>query len=1076
MERHEQPHPKPQPSSLNPQPPFNLARFAFRNSRGILLTAVFISILGGLMLARMPAAILPDFPYPRLGVIVQAGDLAIQDMVVRVTRPLEAAAAGVPGAKLVRSHTSRGAIEMSIDFDWGTDMFEAYTRLNAFVAAIRGQLPPGVEVQIEWIQPSIFPIIGISLSSDRVSLRDLRDQAQLTMAPFLSRLEGVYRANALGGQVREYQVLVDPQALAEQNLTIDDVNRALTAANLVRSVGRFNQHAQSFLVLVDAQVPRPERLLEMAITARGSRVVRIADVATVREGDEELTHVVVAGYRDAVGRPITREAVQIDIYKQPGASTAQVSDEVTAALAQLQSQLPPGTVVRTFYNEADLLHESQGSLRDSILVGSLLAMLVLLVALRSWRSMGIVLICIPITILLAFGCLKLLGQSLNLMTLGGLAVGLGLIIDDVVVTLENIYRHLEMGKSPLEAAIDGAGEIQKPMIGSTLTTVAVFLPLSFLGEIIGGLFSPLSITLVILLVGSVLLAVTLVPLLCQLLLRPVRDSGVPGAPRREGGFRCSGVQAGPPEHLNTRTPEHLTSYDRVIRGALAAPWAVVVGAVLLGVCGLAAFRGLPTGLMPEMDESAFVLDYLAPAGTPLQETDAACRVMEQEIMATPEVEGFCRRTGLELGFFITDPNTGDNMVRLKPRSQRRRGMTEVMEDIMGRCRKRLPGMEFEVFPPIVDRVQDIAGEPSPVEVKIYGEDPKVLVELAGRVEKVLASVKGVGGGAHELTPSGPELTVRVDPTKAGLLGLSPEDVARTLELSLFGRVETYAPRGDRLIGLRAVYPKEARRTEAQIRRLPIYSKNGRVVTLEEIADIREAPGVFAVVRENQKQVLPVTGTINTRETDLGTANREVQRRVKQEIQLPPGYSIQYGGLYYTQQQSFRNLLQVLLLGALLVYIVTLFQYNRFSEPTSLVLAGALALVGVVGALYLTHTPFNVSSFTGAIMIFGMIMTNGIVLMDTIRNRISDGWPLEEAIARAGSQRLRPVLMTASIAILTLLPLAFGIGSGAEMQRPLAIAVIGGLVTSPLFTLILAPTLLYLARRGRAEKGGEADGA
>jgi CzcA family heavy metal efflux pump len=1046
--------PDPELTSTDPQPRANLARFALRNSRGILLTVVFISLLGGLMLTRMPAAILPDFPYPRLEVIVHAGDLAIQDMVVRVTRPLEAAAAGVPGAKIVRSHTSRGAIEMSVDFNWGTDMFEAYTRLNAFVAAIRSQLPAGVDVQIEWIQPSIFPIIGISLSSDRVSLRELRDHAQLTVAPYLSRLEGVYRANALGGQVREYQVLVDPQALAEQSLTMDEVNRALTAANLVRSVGRFNRHAQSFLVLLDAQVPRPERLLDTVITTRGARVVRIGDVATVREGDEELTHAVVAGYRDPSGRPITREAVQIDIFKQPGASTAQVWDEVRAALDQLREQLPAGAVIHTFYNEADLLRESQASLRDSILLGGLLAMLVLLLVLRSWRSMAIVLVCLPITTLLAFGCLKLLGQTLNLMTLGGLAVGLGLIIDDVVVTLENIYRHLELGKPPLQAAIDGAGEIQKPMIGSTLTAVAVFLPLSFLGEIIGGLFSPLSVTLVILLLGSVLLAVTLVPLLCALLLRPLQEA-----------TSIQGSEVGSESRM-------LNTYDRVIRGALAAPGVVIVGAVLLAICGLAAFRSLSSGLMPEMDESAFVMDYLAPAGTPLEETDAACRVMEQEIMATPEVEGFCRRTGLELGFFVTDTNTGDNMIRLKPRSQRDRSTTEVMEEILERCRKRLPGMEFEVFPPIVDRVQDIAGEPSPVEAKIFGEDPKVLLSLAEQVEKVFAEVKGVEEGAHEITPSGPELVVRVDPIKAGLLGLSPEDVARNLELSLFGRVETYAPRGDRLIGLRAVYPKEARRTETQIRRLPVSAKDGRVVTLEEIADIREEPGVFAVVRENQKQVMPVTGTINPQETDLGTANREVQRRIRQEIHLPPGYSIQYGGLYFTQQQSFQNLLQVLLLGALLVYIVTLFQYNRFAEPTSLVLAGAFALVGVAAALFLTRTPFNVSSFTGAIMIFGMVMTNGIVLMDTVQTQVAAGWPLDEAIVRAGRQRLRPVLMTASIAMLTLLPLAFGIGSGAEMQRPLAIAVIGGLATSPLFTLVLAPTLLYLARRRQPQRGGD----
>jgi CzcA family heavy metal efflux pump len=1038
----------------------NLARFSFRNSRGILLTALFISLLGGLAASQMPAAILPDFPYPRLAIIVHAGDLAIQDVLLRVTRPLETAAGGVPGAKLVHSETSRGAAEMSIDFDWGTNMFEAYTRLNAFVSAARATLPPGVEVQVEWINPSIFPVMGISLTSDQVPMRELRDQAQLTVAPYLSRLQGVYRAHVLGGEVREYQVLVDPQALAEQNLSMEAVNKALAGSNFVRSVGRFTRQSQSYLVLVDAQEPRPDALLDTVIEARGPRVVRIRDVATVREGDEELTGIVVAGYRDSAGRPVTREAVQIDVMKQPGASTAQVSDEVKQALGQLRPQLPAGTAIHLFYDEADLLRESQGSLRDSILAGGLLAMLVLLVALRSWRSMAIVLLCLPITVLLAFLCLKQLGETLNLMTLGGLAVGLGLIIDDVVVTLENIYRHLEMGKTPRQAALDGAAEIQKPMIGSTLTTVAVFLPLVFLSEIIGGLFSPLSVTLVILLLGSVLLAVTFVPLVCALFLRQL--------PKRMGEWENGGVgeavrRSHSPTPPLSHSPPAARAYAWLMRGALAAPWAVVAGAALLAVCGAAAFRSLPTGLMPDMDEGAFVMDYLAPAGTPLELTDRDCRVMEQEVMATPEVDGFCRRTGMELGFFTTDANRGDILVRLKPRSQRKRSMTEVMHDVEDRCKEALPKVEFEVFPPIIDRVGDIAGEPSPIEVKIYGEDPEELVRLAGQVEEIVQKVPGAGKGAHEVKPGGPELVVRVDPEKAGLLGLSPQDVAEKLELGMFGRVENYAPRGDRLIGVRAFYPKDARRTEEQIRRLPVYAKDGRVVTLGEIAEVREDPGIFAVVRENQKQVLPVKAVIDPAKTDLGTANREVQARIRQEVHLPPGYSIQYGGLYYTQQASFRNLLAVLILGVFLVFIVTVYQYDRFAEPASLVIAGLFALVGVGFGLLLTHTPFNVASFTGAIMIFGMVMTNGIVLMDTIRRQEAEGHPLSEAILRAGALRLRPVTMTATIAVLTLLPLAFGIGSGAEMQQPLAIAVIGGLVTSPLFTLVLAPTLLYLAR-------------
>lgn len=1026
----------------------NLARFSLANFRGLLLTVVFISLLGALATTQMPAALLPDFPYPRLAVVVHAGDLAIQDVVIRVTRQLESAAAAVPGAKRVVSHTSRGAVELSVDFDWGTDMFQAYSRFNAMVTASRSQMPPGVEVQVEWVTPSQFPIAGIDLTSERVSLRDLRDEAQLTLAPTLSRLKGVYRAVVSGGHVREFQVLVNSQALLEQNLSMEQVQLALNKSNLIRSVGRYDQQAQSYLVLVDATVLRAAAILDNVIDVRGARVLRIRDVATVREGDEEEQHTVVAGYRGADGRPMMREAVQIEILKQPGASTAEVSREVRAALADLKEGLSPGTLVNTWYDEAELLHESQASLKDSILTGGVLAMLVLLLVLRSWRGMLVVLLSLPVTVLLAFGCLKLLGESLNLMTLGGLAVGLGLIIDDVVVTLENVHRHLELGKAPLQAAIDGAAEIQKPMIGSTLSAVAVFLPLAFLGDIVGALFAPLSVTLVILLAGSMLLAVTFVPILCALLLKPVRRQAT----------------------QDTTTPNTLQrGYEGLIRGALAAPWMIIAGAALFAICGAAAQRGLSSGLMPEMDEGAFVLDYRAPAGTPLNETDRACRVMEQELMAMPEVAGFCRRTGLEMGFFATSPDTGDTMVRLNPRSQRRRTMTELMEAAVARCQERLPSYRFEAFPPLADRVQDIAGEPSPVEVKIFGEEPAQLVRIAEQVETVLKSVGGVTEGAHEVTPGGPELTVRVDPEKAGLLGLSPEDVANTLELSMFGRVESYASRGDRLIGLRAYFPKEERRTEEQVRRLPLLSRGGRIVRLEDVAEVKSVPGILDVVRENQRPMLPVTATITGR--DLGSTNEEVMRRVRAEVKLPPGYTIQFGGVYFTQQEAFRNLFWVFLLGAMLVYLVTLFQYNGFAEPTVLVATGACAVVSVALALFATRTPLNVASLTGAIMIFGMVMTNGIVLMDTIRHHRRNGLELEEAIVAAGHQRLRPVLLTAAIALLTLIPLALGIGSGAEMQKPLAIAVIGGLLTSPLFTLVFAPTLLYVMQRRQSRKRG-----
>jgi CzcA family heavy metal efflux pump len=1012
----------------------NLAQLSFRNSRGILLLALFLSILGVLAARQMPAAILPDFPFPRLVIIVSEGDMAIQDMVLRITRPLEAAAAGVPGAKLVRSKTARGSLELSVDFDWGTDMFEAFTRLNANVSTIRTTLPRDASVQIEWVNPSSFPVIGYSLTSDRLGPRDLREIADLNLAPYLSRLNGIYRVSTQGGQVREFQVMLDPAALAATGISPEQVSTALSQTNLIQSVGRFSRHYQGYLVLVDSQTRRKEDLLNVVLTSHAGKVVRVGDVATVREGEEQREQLVTAD---------GREAVLLNILKQPGASTAEVSAEVKGALAQLRSSVP-GVTITPFYDEADLLHESLSSLQDSILVGAVLAFIVLLLFLRSWRTTLVVLICLPITVLIAFLGLKLLHQTLNLMTLGGLAVGLGLIIDDVVVTLENIYRHAEMGKSPRDAALDGATEIQKPMIGSSLTAVAVFLPLAFLSEITGALFAPLSITLTLLLLASVILAVTLVPLITARLLTPIRAPAEPHAEK----------DTGPAARL----------YGRTVRLALDHPLPVLAAALGLSLVAAALVPTLPTGLMPDMDEGAFVMDFMAPGGTPLQTTDQQVRIIEQELRATPEVAAYSRRTGLEMGFFTTEPNRGDLMVKLKSHAQRKRSMRDVMEDVEKRCAARLPGMTLETMAPIADRVADIAGEPTPIQIKIFGDDPAVLKRLGDQVNEVVASIRGTSESVHGANLTGPELSIRVDPRRAGMLGLTPQDVAAALEAEIEGREDTSVVIGERVIGVRVMYPRRFRRTLEELRQLKLLSKDHRQVPLSAIADFKEVPGVYEVLRENQKPVSVVSAALTGR--DVGSANREAQQKIAEKVPLPPGYTVQFGGLYATQQASFAGLLGVLLLGMFLVYLVTLFQYNRFGEPTALVLAALFALVGVVAALKLTGTLLNASSLTGAIMIFGMVLTNGIVLMDTIQARTAEGLPLAEAIIAAGQQRLRPVFMTASIAVLALLPLAFGIGSGAEMQQPLAVAVIGGLVVSPFFALLLAPLLLYVLRRGR----------
>jgi len=861
------------------------SRFSFRNAHGVLLTALFLSLLGAVTYRRMSASIIPDFPFPRIAIIVEAGDMAIQDVVLRLTRPLESAANSVPGASRVVSKTSRGASEISIDFEWGSDLFEAYTRLNAALAQIRSSLPPEADIGVEWVNPSSFPVLGSSLTSSKHSPRDLRELAMLTVAPFLSRQKGVYRVLVQGGETREYQVLADPAALGAAGVSVEQVSAALAGTNLLQSVGRFSQHYQSYLVLGTAQLDNAPQILDVVVAMRGKTPLRVRDIAQVREADQEVQEVCTAN---------GHEAVLLSVLKQQGASTANVSREILAGLKDLRRSkaLPDDVTFRAFYDEAELLGDSMTSLRDAILLGALLGMVVLWFFLGSLRSTLIVVLCLPLTVLISFAVL---------------------------------------------------------------------------------------------------------------------------------GF-----------------------------------------ALLVAVWSGLAFRPLPTGSMPEMDEGGFVLDYLAPPGTTLEDTDRLCRVMEADLQKTPEVESYARRTGVELGFFATDQNAGDVSVKLKPLAHRRRSMREVMDDVRHRCESKMPSVVFEAVVPLADCVADIAGEPSPLEVKVFGDDPEVLANLSEKITTLVAKVRGTTESIHDVTRSGPELNVRLNPERTARLGLTPEQVIDTLQTALFGKAETVVRSGERLIEIRVLYPKALRRTRDQIRTLPILSATGQQVPLESIADITEGPGYFEVTRENQQPMIPVTAQLEGR--DLGSANAEVRQRIEREIKLPPGYTLQYGGLFHTQQESFRSLLTVLMLGMALVFIVLVCQYHGFAEAVALILSGLFSMAGVVLALWLTNVAFNASSFTGAIMIFGMVLANGILLMDAVHDGLREGLPLDEALVHGGRLRLRPVLMTSVIAVLTLLPLAFGLGAGAQMQQPLAVASIGGLTCSPLFTLILAPTLLHVMRR------------
>jgi CzcA family heavy metal efflux pump len=1011
----------------------SLSRFATEHIKAILFVTAVLCAIGAWLIRSFPVAILPEVTFPRLVVIADSGDRPARMMVAGVTRPLEEAIATVPGVTRMRSKTQRGATEISVDFTWGTDMLSALQLVTTKVNEARTQLPAETDISVERMNPTVFPILGLSLRSHRLSQSELWTLATYTLRPLLARVPGVARVVVQGGRVPEIAVTVDPRRLVAYHLALPDIEQALTQTNVVRSVGRIDQQFQQYQVLVSGETTTPEQLQDLVVVQRGGVPVYLRQLADVGPSVQDRTTIVTAD---------GAESVLINIVRQPDANTVAVVDGVRRELARVQPTLPPGTDIGLFYDQSVLIGEAVGSVRDAVLIGAALAVVVLLMFLGNLRATLVTAAIIPVTVLITFLLMRLSGLTLNLMTLGALAVGTGLVIDDAIVVVENVFRHLSAGGPPGAIVQQASSEIAAPMISSTLTTVVVFLPLVLVAGVAGAFFTALAVTLTIALMVSLGLALLVSPSLCAAFLR-VR----PGA--REHG------------RLFERA---IRVYDRLLRVGLRQHWLMPVAAVV--IVGLTIFFGtrLGSGFMPTMDEGAFVLDYLTPPGTALAESDRLLRKIEAILRETPEVAAYSRRTGTELGFAITEPNSGDFAVVLK--HGRRRNIEAIIDEVRDKIAANVPGVDVDFTQVLQDLVNDLAGAPDPIEIKLFGEDQGQLNTLAESIAGKLEKIKGAADVRSGVVESGPELVARVDPTKAGRAGLSPDAVASQVQAAMFGDVVTQMLQGDRQIGVRVRYPSAFRTDESQVAALPIRAPGGFNLPLAALAGIERIPGTTEVNRENQRRNIAVKAQLSGR--DLGSVIRDVQAMMR-GVSLPAGVTYELGGQYQSQQESFRNLLAVLLLAILLVFGVMLFQFGSFTAPLVILLVMPLSLFGVTFGLWITHTSLNVSSFMGAIMLVGIVVKNGILLLDRAQKAEHEGHPVEDAVLHAGEVRLRPILMTTMTAILGLVPLALGLGAGAEMQQPLAIAVIGGLSFSTVFTLLFAP-LLYVALRRWQTRG------
>jgi CzcA family heavy metal efflux pump len=1019
---------------------------AVASQRRFVYLVVALLCAGGIWAAlRLPSAIYPALEFPRITIVAQGSALGARQVVFAITRPIEEAVGVVPGVTRVTSRSIRGASEVSATFASGTDMAYALQQTQARVNELRGDLPAGLEIVVERQSPALFPIISYNLEGGEPTT--MYDIARYQIGPVLARVPGVGRVDVQASDVREIEVVADPVRLAEQGMSYEDVANAIRGATTPSAVGRVAQDYKQLLVVSATEATGAEDVGNVVI----GRGLRVRDVATVELGTEDHVRIIAGD-----GRP----AALLNVTRQIGGNTVAIADSVERAAAALRPSLPAGVTLKLVYDQASLVREATRSVRDAMLVGALLAVVILFLFLRRVRITAISAASIPLPRAITVFVMWMVGQTLNLMTLGARAIAIGLVIDDAVVVTENIVRHLGHTADRSVAIRDAVQELVLPVTTSTITTVVVFLPLRLLEGVVGQFFAALSITLTIAVLVSLVLAVTIIPLMAEVYLRAEPD-GPHALPAQGGRARgLKGMLAGLGRSIDTLSERYAHSLDR----ALHHTRLMVVGGVMLVAVGLLAYRFVGTGFLPEIDEGAFVLDYFTPGGTALAETDRQVHIAERILLSMPEVSGISRRTGAELGLFATEQNTGDIVARLTPAGERERSSQEVIDEARTKIESAAPRMRIEFVQILADVISDLAGATHPVEIKLFGADLDAVEAYAHRLEPGLSKIDGLEDFFNGISDKSPELTMTINSSEANRVGLGPSDVTDAVSGALLGVSAGEVRLQDRSIAIRVRAPDEVRNDALRLGTLPVVIPASRTTApLSAMATFSPTEARAAFTRENQQQMITITSDVSGR--SLGTVMAEV-KSVLARTPPPAGIRVELAGQYAGQQSAFRSMLAVLALAAAAVIAVMVLQFRSFVEPLVVLVAAPLSFAGAVLLLLVTGTPLNVSSFMGLILLVGLIVKNGIILLDFTHHRMrTTGDALEPALLEAGRVRLRPILMTTLCTLFGLLPLALGLGAGSAMQRPLALAVIGGLALSTPITLYLVPALL-VAIRGR----------
>lgn len=999
-------------------------RFFTTYKSPIAVVLVIILMGGGFAYSRLQTALFPEITFPKIKIIADAGQQPVRKMMITVTRQLENAVKQVPDLQMIRSTTSRGTCEISAFMDWKADIDISLQRIESKINEIRNTLPPDVQITVERMNPSILPVIGYSLESHSRSPIDMKLLAMYTIKPFLSQVPGVSEVRVIGGKTKEYWVVLDTRKMSTLGLTPDSVSAILAQTNFVRSNGYLSDYRLLYLTLTDASVVSREQLGQIVLSNNGKRIILLKDIADVQiQEAKEYIKINTAGH----------EGILLAVIKQPNANLIDVSDQMAAKLAELRRTLPPDVTIQPYYIQADFVRDAVKSVTDSLWIGLALAIVVAILFLRSLKASSVILITIPATLCLTLICLYAGGQTFNIMTLGAIAAAIGLIIDDAIVVVEQIHRTHE--EHPDESSVTlvqkAIGYLFPAMVGSSLSTIVIFLPFVLMTGVAGAYFKVMTNTMITTLICSFFVTWLVLPVIYLLFSR------TKPAPRRHKAHA-------------PRQQRWVGFFIRRPYLSLAIIAALVVSIVLI-------FPRLETGFLPDMDEGSIVLDYTSPPGTSLEETDRMLREVEKIIVRTPEVQAYSRRTGTQMGFFITEPNTGDYLISLK--KNRDKSTDDVIADLRHQIEASQPALRVDFGQVIGDMLGDLMTSVQPVEVKIFGDDQARLQQLSRQVDSIVSHVGGTADVFDGIVIAGPSIDVLPKPAALAQFGITPSSLQYQVQTALEGNVVGSVYDRDQLTDIRLVYPGSRTLSVDQLRQLQIFLPNGSLKPIASLADVRINTGDAEIERQDLQSMGVVTARLEGR--DLGSVMKDIQHDVATRLSLPPGYSVVYGGAYADQQQSFRELLTILITASLLVFGVILFLFRDFRVALVILLVSVLGISGSYIGLLVTGTALNVGSYTGLIMIVGIIGENAIFTFWQFRESFRESGDVDQAIIYSISTRLRPKLMTALGAIIALAPIALGIGTGAQLHQPLAIAVIGGFIIALPLLLIVLPSLIHL---------------